>query len=119
MVDRQGGRRYYGTWLAELMPGAPLRIIEEVPARSAYSAGRTSVEFRVGADGLFFETALASMIAKYVREIAMGLFNSWWHHRLPGIRPTAGYPADAKRFIADVESAGMMIDDRAMLIRRL
>ena len=118
-VDRQGGRRYYGEWLADLMPGAPLRALEEGPKRSAYQAGNRHIEFLVGADGIRMETALASMIAKYVREIAMRLFNSWWAERVPGIRSTAGYPQDARRFIADLEAAGAMPENRDLLIRRL
>ena len=43
-------------------------------------------------------TALASMTAKYVRELAMIAFNAFWINHLPNLRPTAGYPLDAKRF---------------------
>ncbi|MCK5735748.1 MAG: hypothetical protein KAH21_04680 [Spirochaetaceae bacterium] len=118
-VDRQGGRRYYGEWLNEIMPGAPLRALEEGPKRSAYSAGNYHIEFLVGADGIRMETALASMFAKYVRESAMQLFNRWWADKIPGIKPTAGYPQDAKRFIAEIETAGAMPENRDMLIRRL
>ena len=28
----------------------------------------------------------------------MGCFNRFWQTHVPGIRPTAGYPLDAKRF---------------------
>jgi len=118
-VDRQGGRRYYGEWLSELMPGAPLRAVEEGPKRSTYEEGERRIEFLVGADGIRLEVALASMIAKYVRETAMLLFNAWWADRVPGIRPTAGYPQDARRFIADLDAAGVVPEDRDTLIRRL
>ncbi len=118
-VDRQGGRRYYGEWLSELMPGAPLRAVEEGPKRSAYTAGNRHIEFLVGADGIRMETALASMFAKYIRESAMKLFNTWWAQRIPGIRPTAGYPKDAKRFIAEIKAAGAMPENTDTLIRRL
>jgi hypothetical protein len=118
-VDRQGGRRYYGEWLSEVLPGAPLRALEEGPKRSAYSAGNRFVEFLVGADGIRLETALASMFAKYLRESAMVLFNRWWAERVPGIRATAGYPQDARRFIKEIEAAGAMPENREMLIRRL
>lgn len=118
-VDRQGGRRYYGEWLTELLPGAPLRALEEGPRRSAYRTGNCHVEFLVGADGIRLETALASMIAKYVRESAMKLFNSWWAEKVPGIRPTAGYPQDAKRFIADLDVAGAIGEHRDSLVRRM
>ena len=118
-VDRQGGRRYYGEWLSEIMPGTPLRALEEGPKRSAYSAGNYHIEFLVAADGIRMETALASMFAKYVRESAMQLFNRWWAEKIPGIKPTAGYPQDAKRFIAEIKAAKAMPENRDMLIRRL
>ncbi|MCK5250914.1 MAG: hypothetical protein KAJ98_13165 [Spirochaetaceae bacterium] len=118
-VDRQGGRRYYGEWLAELMPSALLRALEEGRKRSVYEVGDRRIEFLVGADGIRMETALASMIAKYVRETAMRLFNSWWAEKVSGIRFTAGYPQDARRFLSDIEAAGAMPEDRDLLIRRL
>lgn len=118
-VDRQGGRRYYSEWLAELAPGTSLSATEEGPKRSAYRMGNLSVEFLVKADASCLEVALASMFSKYLREGAMRLFNDWWAERLPGIRPTAGYPQDAKRFIAEVEKAGALPADRNQLIRLL
>ena len=117
IVDRQGGRRYYGEWLTRILPGAPLRAIQESSARSSYECGNARVEFLVGADDLFMETALASMFAKYARESAMRLFNQWWCARLPGLRPTAGYPQDAARFIADITEAGLLPTDTRDLIR--
>jgi hypothetical protein len=45
------------------------------------------------------------MTAKYLRELAMLAFNGYWKQRLPELKPTAGYPDDAKRFQADIHSA--------------
>ncbi len=118
-VDRQGGRRYYGEWLMNLLPGAPLRAVEEGKQRSVYTFGASSIEFTVGADGFRMETALASMLAKYIREAAMTLFNKWWSERAVGIKPTAGYPTDAKRFLKDLAAAGVLPADRDLLVRRL
>jgi hypothetical protein len=39
------------------------------------------------------------MFSKYVREILMSRFNLFWGSR--GIRSTAGYPEDARRWIAE------------------
>ena len=47
-------------------------------------------------------TALASMTAKYLRELAMRPFNAFWRRHIPGLKPTAGYPADARRFLDDI-----------------
>jgi hypothetical protein len=53
------------------------------------------------------------MAAKYLRELAMQAFNAYWAERLPALRPTAGYPADARRFkeeIAQVQAAEKISD---------
>jgi hypothetical protein len=65
--------------------------------------GETPVEaeFRVGCEELL-PTALASMTAKYHRELSMRAFNAFWTSRVPGLRPTAGYPGDSSRFRADI-----------------
>lgn len=124
-VDRQGGRRYYCHWLKEVFPGINLQVIEESPASSLYRlenpeiSSSLAVEFLVKADSLKLEAALASIIAKYVRELAMLIFNRWWSLCVPGIRPTAGYPQDARRFIKDVETAGAMPENPDILVRRL
>ena len=44
------------------------------------------------------------MLAKYLRERMMESFNAFWQSYFPEIRPTAGYPMDAKRFRAEIES---------------
>ncbi len=54
--------------------------------------------FQPRADTAHFCTALASMVSKYVRERLMEEFNHFWRERTPGLKPTAGYPGDAKRF---------------------
>ena len=60
--------------------------------------------------------ALASMASKYLRELAMRALNAFWCGRSPGLRPTAGYPQDAKRFRADIAHAlaELQIDDRVL-----
>jgi len=50
-------------------------------------------------------TALASMVAKYVRELSMDQLNGYFAERVPGLRPTAGYGLDAWRFLDDVATA--------------
>ncbi len=119
IIDRQGSRRYYGEWLAELQPGQALTAREEGPARSLYRTGIHDLRFLVKADAAYLEVALASIFAKYVRELAMILFNHWWTDRLPALKPTAGYPRDAKRFVEDLKSGGVFPQDPDQLIRRL
>jgi hypothetical protein len=54
------------------------------------------------------------MTAKYLRELAMHQFNRFWHEQIPGLKPTQGYPVDAKRFraeIADLQRSLGISDD--------
>jgi hypothetical protein len=61
------------------------------------------VEAQFAAKGeRFLPSALASMAAKYVRELAMCAWNDYWQRQIPGLRPTAGYPVDARRFADEI-----------------
>ena len=53
----------------------------------------------------FLPVALASMVAKYTREVLMHQFNQFWASQVPGLKPTQGYPLDAKRFRDDIASS--------------
>lgn len=61
--------------------------------------------------------ALASMIAKYVRELAMHRFNRYWSKRMPELKPTAGYTLDARRWLADAAQV-ITKEERAVMVRR-
>jgi ribonuclease HII len=61
--------------------------------------------FRPRADAEHFCVALASMAAKYLRERLMEEFNHFWLERLPGLKPTAGYPGDSARFMDAIRPA--------------
>ena len=62
---------------------------------------RARVRFVCGAEGECLTVAVASMVSKYLREILMMRLNRWFLDRLPGLRPTAGYPVDAARFLTE------------------
>ncbi|QDU59389.1 Hypothetical protein Pan216_02170 [Planctomycetes bacterium Pan216] len=106
-VDRLGGRRYYRELLERVAGEVFPTTLEEGPSRSHYRfmhEGRAvDVVFRVKADGASLPVALASMIAKYLRERAMESFNEFWREQSPALKPTAGYPQDARRFLAEIE----------------
>ncbi len=108
-VDRLGGRRYYGPALTSARPGAELEVVTEVAGTSSYrlhgDGGDHRVDFRVQGEAASPLVALASCVAKYVREIQMHLFNRYWCARIPGLAPTAGYPQDARRWLADLGPA--------------
>ncbi|MEM8835636.1 MAG: hypothetical protein AAGD00_07435 [Planctomycetota bacterium] len=123
VVDRQGGRTRYASVLVRHFGDAQIRVIDESHARSAYELsmpGRVTIgiEFRVQADAHEFTVAHASMIAKYARELAMLRFNDHWSSIVPELKPTAGYGADANRWLAELEAIAPPGFDRARLVRR-
>jgi len=109
--DRLGGRERYGPLLAPLFPGSRLQILEQVHERQTYrieerggGGRRLEIRFQKEGEEACFPTALASMTAKYLRELHMRLFNRWWLERAPEVRATAGYPQDARRFLGEIEA---------------
>lgn len=105
--DKHGGRNYYAALLAEVFPGGAVRPLRESAAESTYEVGRLGrpvrVVFRPRAESAGLPVALASVLAKYLRELCMRQFNRFWAGHVPGLRPTAGYPADARRFYAAIQ----------------
>ncbi len=86
-------------------------IVGDQPTRSGWKRGLPRRESG------FCPSALASMTSKYVRELAMQAFNEFWVSRVPGLQPTAGYPADAKRFHAQIRHVQQQLgipDDAAL-----
>lgn len=97
--DRQGGRKNYLPLLLQWKPDAWFSETAASNHRCSYHATSAPLEihFTVGGD-TFPPTALASMVAKYLRERLMESFNLFWQQHLPDLKPTAGYPVDAVRF---------------------
>jgi ribonuclease HII len=121
-VDRQGGRTHYGELLGGYFPLAPIHTVRERTDESVYriDAGNrppVTLHFHVKADGKHAPVALASVLAKTVRELFMESLNGWFADQVPGVRPTAGYPQDARRFLADVASVLDRTAPRSQLVR--
>jgi len=106
LVDKHGGRIRYRKLLRDAFPDTSCDVEREGPEGSVYRLSdgtRTMwVAFKEGADRKGFPTALASMLAKYVREIYMRAFNAYWQGLMDGLKPTAGYGSDARRFLHDI-----------------
>jgi hypothetical protein len=106
LCDKQGGRNFYGPILRAAFPGATVTCEAETAAESRYRvtglARELAVEFRPRADGECVAVALASMAAKYLREVTMRQFNRHWQTHLAGLKATAGYPVDGERFYAEI-----------------
>ena len=114
--DKHGGRNRYAALLQHHFPDHWIETLEESRPLSRYRWGspesRTEICFRTKGEAEL-PVALASMTAKYHRELAMRAFNAFWAAQIPGIKPTAGYPQDARRFKAEIEAvqSKLGIDD--------
>ncbi len=108
-ADKQGGRHHYGDFLQQAFNDRFVTTVAEQPEASRYRLVMgTSVweaVFQPRAESASFMVALASMLSKYLREVLMDEFNAFWQAHVANLRPTAGYPLDARRFLADIESA--------------
>ena len=116
VCDKHGGRNFYTAILQHHFSEHWIAPVYESHAESHYEWGepesRMRVVFQVNGER-FLPTALASMTAKYLRELAMRAFNEFWRTHLPELKPTAGYYRDAWRFkkeIADKQRE-LKIDD--------
>ncbi len=119
VCDKHGGRNYYTALLQHHFSEHWITPAVESHAESRYEWGpdeaRVRITFRVNGEA-FLPTALASMTAKYLRELAMKAFNDFWCARVPDLRPTAGYYGDSRRFkeaIAEAQSK-LKIDDHVL-----
>jgi len=137
VCDRLGGRTAYAGVLErmarEIDSDAVVTTSEEGDRRSRYEVtirGRTiGVVFQTEGDAAHLPVSLASMAAKYVRELAMARFNRHWAAcfaaaaAVPGgpgrveLKPTAGYRNDATRWLKDAAPI-LTSEDRRLLIRR-
>lgn len=107
VCDRHGGREHYGSLLRLMFDDWHLQIDVESEGRSDYRLLHGGQEVRVvfcaQAERQCLPTAVASMLAKYLRELLMSRFNAFWCARQPGLTPTAGYYTDGLRFLDDIE----------------
>ncbi|MCA9038732.1 MAG: hypothetical protein KDA65_00155 [Planctomycetaceae bacterium] len=99
--DKHGGRNRYDDLLEPLAGESMILRREEGTQRSEYRIHQTDIRFQTKAEA-HFPVALASMLSKYLREVSMELFNRYWQSHVPDLKPTKGYPTDARRFRKDV-----------------
>lgn len=148
VLDRQGGRTDYARFLMELLPSqvaADLRVraVQESAELCRYEidgsgadgrARRLSVLVMPEAEAAHLPVALASMCAKYVRELLMARWNRYWSAKVMSargverdgqagggtafeLRATAGYVQDARRWLSEA-GQGVSAAERRALIRR-
>jgi hypothetical protein len=101
-IDKHGGRNYYSALLQPAFDDGMVIAHLEGAEQSVYGVmGLTRairMTFEPRADMSHFCVAMASMVSKYLRELFMREFNQFWQQKVPGLKPTAGYPGDARRF---------------------
>ncbi|TWT37055.1 hypothetical protein KOR34_20020 [Posidoniimonas corsicana] len=119
VLDKHGGRNRYAALLQHHFPEHLIETQHESRPVSRYACGpadrRVTFAFRSKGES-FLPAALASMIAKYLRELSMQALNEYWARHVAGLKPTAGYPVDAKRYRADIEHARakLRVDERVL-----
>lgn len=105
VCDKHGGRSKYAGLLQAHLTDQPICTGLETKQCSDYTFSEDQrdvvVRFQAGGES-FMPTALASMVSKYVREVFMKAWNQFWIERIPDLKPTKGYPVDAKRFKAQI-----------------
>jgi hypothetical protein len=123
VCDKHGGRNYYTALLQHHFSESWIQPVFESHEESRYEWGepesQVRVTFRMNGE-TFLPTALASMTAKYLRELAMRAFNEFWSAQVPDLRPTAGYPMDSHRFRKAIRAAQrkLGIDDHVLWRKR-
>jgi ribonuclease HII len=104
--DRHGGRKFYHSAIQQFLTDQWIDIDLETPDQSAYRWKHQdhdmSILFATQGEK-FTEVGLASMVSKYLRELAMFNWNRYWQTIMPGIKPTAGYHVDARRFHDEIQ----------------
>lgn len=108
VVDRQGGRVHYREPLLRMFPQMALSILSEDERCSRYrmesAHQRVELIFKIKADRDYLPVSLASMVAKYVRELLVDCINRHFQGYCPELKPTAGYWQDGQRFIRDLKA---------------
>jgi hypothetical protein len=120
-IGKHGGKKFYADDFQQAFPMTPIERLSETPECSAYRIAHPDVEgsytFWMDAENRRFEIGLASMVAKYLREVGMIAFNRFWQEHVEDLKPTAGYYEDGRRFLEEIEPARaeLGIDPRLMV----
>lgn len=124
VLDRHGARTRYTDLLLTAFPDCELKVEREDGTASGYVLHQGSAWMRLWirseAEDACLPVALASMHAKYVRELFMTAFNAFWAELDGTLKPTAGYRKDGRRFLTDIAALLPKVPhEKSQLIRRL
>lgn len=104
--DKHGGRSRYQHLIEQYLTDVSVQIVKESAQQSTYCWSgdglEAQIQFTARGEGQL-AVALASMVSKYVREVYMRAWNAYWIGHQEGLKPTKGYPEDARRFRIDIE----------------
>ena len=104
--DRHGGRKRYLSMLVEHLGADWPQVLQETELESSYlwlhNGRRIFLRFTVDGERRY-PVAAASLASKYARELGMNCVNAFWQRLLVDLKPSAGYPVDAVRFVAALE----------------
>ena len=107
MIDRHGGKVNYRSDLQFFWPDSNIQVLIEDQSMSRYririDGMMTTITFASKSDEAHLPTSLASMIAKYTRELFMLRFNRYFGDEIAELKPTAGYVQDGRRFLQEIE----------------
>lgn len=108
VCDRLGARKTYAKVIERELKDTRATPLYESPERSIYRlegwSGDARIMFETESEQAHLPVACASIYAKLTRELAMARFNRYFRERLPELKPTAGYYADARRWLTDAQS---------------
>ncbi len=121
--DKHGGRSKYAAALSHCWSEWFFQVQRESSSLSEYHVYPSEVPKRfyfVAKGDRLIPCGLASIFAKWSREMLMQRLNAFWQSYLPDIKPTAGYPVDAKRFAKDIKKQAEALQlDRSLWWRKV
>lgn len=108
ICDKHGGRSKYAGILQQVLTKEFIHVGAETKAESDYAFREHDrdviIRFRAGGED-YLPTAVASMVSKYIRELFMHAWNHFWAQHVRDLKPTKGYPVDARRFKDQIQAA--------------
>lgn len=126
VCDQLGGRTSYEGLIGRELPGFAVSCLAESGDRSRYAVANPDrdgqedddfiIQFMPEAEAAHVPVALASMVAKLTRELAMQRFNRYWCERCPELKATAGYSTDARRWLTEMRDE-LVESERTALVR--
>ena len=103
---KMSGTVYYGGFMKEMFPGRGVRAEKESVCLSSYGVEAhrgVKISFILDGDSSSFRIALASMLAKYIRDILTYSMNLYFQKHKADIAFSKGYSPDGLRFAADTK----------------